>query len=174
MESGGQKVVISVIVLAVIALAIAGCGGGSSTSTSTAASAASKVAAPRKSTPSESRFIGQADTICGRLNAQLATVKVKSRSAKEIARVVPRNFSLEQSGLRELEKLTAPSSLAPGWRSMLGYRQALASELAELARDAQHNDLAAENKLVAAKKTAHIGLTKAAAEYGFKDCAAVG
>ena len=161
-----------------IAGSIGGCGGGTSTTRASSATAVAKSTAstPPASggAPSRSQFVSQADAICGRLNTAIVARRTKSDSAKEIARVIPRNVSLELTALKELEKLVPTAPLASGWQQILNYRRGLADELSKLVIAAKSNDTSTIDSLIASKKAAHATLLKAAKPLGFKDCSVVG
>jgi hypothetical protein len=166
MKALARRNAISALALVACLATIAGCGGGSSTSGTQA-----KTTATIPSTPANAQFIGQADSICRRLNTELAAVQPKSKTLAEILRVVPRNLALERTGLTELEKLAPPSSLEDNWRQMLGYRRTLAAELAQFVSIAKQNDIAALKALGAKKERVHASLDKTGKASGFKDCA---
>lgn len=161
------------LLLSASSLAIAGCGGSSKTTVHNAATSVSTSASTAPASPS-SPFVAQADAICGRINAEIAALEAKSGSAAEVKRVVPLTISLERKGIVALEKLNPPASLARDWRSMLGYRRALAVMLGELLDAAKKNDGASVKPLAASKKRVHASLRKTATANGFKDCAKVG
>jgi hypothetical protein len=141
-------------------LAVTGCGSGSG--------AGSVNAAQR------SPLIAQADSICKQLNTEFAAHKPASDGLPEIARVSPDRAVLEQRTVRELAALTPPTSLAHDWQQIIGYRQTLAKELAELGRYAKTNDMVAVRRLEASKKVQHKKLFTVARRNGFTDCAQVG
>jgi hypothetical protein len=155
----------------VLALPTAGCGGGSSTA---APAQGSSTAATSAATGAQAQFITQADSVCRRINSEIAAIKAKSTSAAEVIRVVPRTLAIEQGGAAALERLTAPGSLASAWQRMLAYRRELARELEQLLEDAKQNDGTSVKPLGAAKRRAHVGLSKTARANGFNDCAKIG
>jgi hypothetical protein len=112
--------------------------------------------------------------MCSRMNKEIAAIKVKSASAAEVKRVVPRTLGIEGRGAAELEKLEAPTSLARAWAQMLAYRHTLAAELSQLLAIAKRNDGTSIKPLAAAKARTHAQLSKLAKQTGFKDCAKVG
>lgn len=159
------------LVLLSVGLLIAGCGGGSSTTSTVQGDAAG---AKSSAVSGESGFIVRADGVCGRINAEIKAIKAKSASAAEVKRIIPLTLSLERNGLAALEKLEPPASLAPAWRRMLGYRQMLARQLAQLLELARKNDGTSLSPLSAAKKRAHDALAQVAAANGFKACTKIG
>lgn len=183
MELDPRRCGLALLVLVVIALPIAGCGGGSGTAASSQ-SGASTSGSPAKpggsgtsssgAPLSKSQLVAQADAICKRINAEIASVKAKSKSTPEILRIVPRNLALEQKAVSELSTLNPPVSLVHDWRQILGYRRTLVNQLAELVRDAKRHDASAVKALVSSKTRVHELLRQAATHSGFKDCARVG
>jgi hypothetical protein len=169
---------------AVLVLSVAGCGGGSSSPaassstgnttsrTAPTTTAGKTTAAPGDEQP-KARVIAQADGICKRLNVELEASFPKRQSRTEVLRVVPRNVISEQKALSELNKLAPPASFAAEWRRMLGYRQALATELAKFLQSERSNDQVAVKALNSAKRRAHAAL-QATAKSGFEDCAKLG
>jgi hypothetical protein len=165
------------LLLVLVVLPTVGCGGGSSTAAPARKNASSAEA--NKSTPpgpsaAKSRFIEQADAVCGRLNTELAARKPKKKGVAALIEVVPGNIALEHKALRELGALTPPHALARDWERILGYRKTLASELATLVQDAKHNDVPAINALGDAKKHTHAVLRTLAKQTGFTFCPEVG
>lgn len=163
-----------VLVLLAVALPIGGCGGGSSAGSAAQADAHGGTAAKPSAGSGEARFIVKADAVCGRINKKIEAIKAKSASPGEVKRIIPLTLSIEQHGLVALEQLEPPASLARDWRRMLGYRQTLARELAQLLELARKNDGTSLKPLSASKKRVHNALAKAAAADGFRACAKIG
>ncbi len=157
--------------LAGAAASIVACGGGSSVAARGAATSSSST--PRPS-PSSAQFIARADTICRRLNGELAATKSSNGTPAGIVQVVPRHIALERNALSELVRLVPPSSIARDWQGILSDRKALADQLEALVRAARRNDDATLKTLVSTKRQAHATLRDAATRIGFKDCAEVG
>jgi hypothetical protein len=157
-----------------IALAAAGCGG-SGKAQPQGSSPTNELTAPSsKSARARSSLIPTADAICKKLNAKLASERTDPHNDGELARGTRRHLALERAALLELAKLKPPSSLAQNWKQVVGYRRALAEELATLVGYAEaHNDkgIAA---LKASKLRLHRRLYEIASRAGFKDCALVG
>ena len=163
----------SLLVSFALVLSTTGCGGGSSTA-APAQNSTSTTASATTGGQGVSQFVTQADAVCRRINTEIASIKAKGTTAAEVIRVVPRTLAIERGGNAALERLTAPDSLAGAWRRMLGYRKDLARELGELLGAAKQNTGVSVKPLGAAKKRAHVGLSKTARASGFNDCAKIG
>jgi hypothetical protein len=162
MKQSVREATVFSLVLIAVAPVIAGCGGGSGSAAQNSAATTATTARPQSRSP----FIVRADAICGRVNAEIVSVKASSQSAREITRVASRHLSLERQGLGELEKLAPPSALASGWRRILSYRRTLADELTKFVNDTRRNDQSAVKTLIASKKRVHVSLRKSAAANG--------
>jgi hypothetical protein len=180
----GRHVSFSLAIIAATA-ALAGCGGGSASTGSTASSrvaATSRASSTAAQTPptthrsstgtvlSPRQLVVSAGAICERVNAELAAVQPKSASLAEIIRIVPRRAASERKAAAELSKLVPPPALSRDWSSIVAYRSALASELAQLVRAAQGKDRATIKALAASKSRAHARLLRTAERAGLTVC----
>jgi hypothetical protein len=159
-------------VLALV-LTLSGCGEGKAASES--ANAPSEgVRVPSGNTRAKVGLVAQADRICGRLNAELQSIKPKSKTQQEVLRIVLLSVRAERRALRELSRLHPPASLIHDWRDMLGDRRALADQLSQYGRLIKQSDKAAIPALGASKRRLHNALRKTAKRSGFHDCTKVG
>jgi hypothetical protein len=158
--------------LAAAALTAVGCGGSSKSSSQTLSAAATSVtqtqvsAGPRLTA---TELIAKADPICARVNAIRASNKIRSR--QDFTRVVTELASEEQHAVEGLNKLVPPTSLAGAWSRMLNGYRAIASNLAQVSRDAAANNFPAANSLVVVTTALHRQTAAIARSAGFKDCA---
>lgn len=156
-----------------MALSLSGCGEGTAASKSASAPRAS-ARAPSGNTQPKVRLIAQADRICGRLNAELQSIKPKSKTQQEVLRIVLLSVKAERRASREPSRLHPPASLIHDWRDMLGDRRALADQLAQYGRLIKQSNKAAIPALGASKRRLHNTLRKTAKRSGFHDCTKVG
>jgi len=117
-------------------------------------------------------LVAAADPICRHLNSRV--VLALTLSSQKIASAASRNAVLERAALAELEKLTAPASIAVQWQQILAYRRTLAQQLPTLARYERSNDTKAANALIASKRHLHRQLQVAASQLGMTACARLG
>ncbi len=118
------------------------------------------------------QLIAAADTICRRLTRETLDEHPKDTSLAEIRRLVPRNARLQNVALAELEKLTAPPSLAREWGEIIRYRRRLADELRKLGAAAERQDSSTVAALAPEKQRVHQLLLSAASRMGFRYCGA--
>ncbi len=129
---------------------------------------------PRSPHAKESHALARAETICLKLNAEIAIEPIKSSSNREVAIFAPKNEKLEEQVLRELKSLRTPTKSPRAWQQVLELRGKLARELGELGEAAKSNDSRAVRELVALKSSTHAKLRHAGAQAGIKQCADVG
>jgi hypothetical protein len=152
------------LALAAIALVAAGCGGSSPGSAS---------ATPASARGASSHF-ASAETICRRVNSELAASTPANSSKQESVRVITRHAAIERKGVDELSRLTAPASVGAHWQTILGYRRTLVADLSDLAQKTASGDTAEIKVLASAKSRTHKSLLTAGAAAGLKSCALVG
>ncbi len=160
-------------------LAMTGCGG-SSKDTPTTSAAASAANSTPATTPtvtrdtSPSSMIATAETICRRLNTEVATHSTTIKSLTAIARTADHLAHLEQSALGELAKLKAPATLSHEWQLIIADRQKLANNLIDLSRDAQHKEITKFDSIGASNNTIEHELLATGKRAGLNYCSHVG
>jgi hypothetical protein len=137
-----------------IALLVAGCGGGAA-------------AKPGAAFP-------LANSLCHRLNVELASSTPRTASESIIARVAPQNAALEHAALKVFDKLTPPSRIAQEWQQILTYRRTLADELAALGEAEKKHDSKTSQALIGSKKHVHAELLALARRIDVPECGLTG
>jgi hypothetical protein len=125
-------------------------------------------------TLSKTQLIAKADTICKRLDKEIADASPVGLEPRKIAAVAPPHVAAERVALKELGMLKAPAAMAGDWRQIIAYRRTLAAELAKLGSAARAGDLTTIIALAGSKLHEHKLLSALATRDGFKDCSKVG
>jgi hypothetical protein len=137
------------LLIFMLALAISGCGGSSQ----------------QAKQLTRQQLLAKADAICARLVAQVTPIH-----ESDVSRAAPRIVAYERAALSDLNKLTAPSSLAYDWNQILETQQEVSNETIKLAQlTEEKNTGAARIVLTNLGKLQHEMLTIAARD-GFKEC----
>jgi hypothetical protein len=115
-------------------------------------------------------LIAKADDICRRVNGKLKSSNNTINNHADIARIIPRLASFEQTALAELSKLVPPASMADDWKMIIAGAQTLADNTAKLGEYAKANKLkAARGLITSSQKVQHQTLAIAKRD-GFKEC----
>lgn len=115
-------------------------------------------------------LIAKADIICKRIDDKLKSSNNTIKSQQDIARIVPKLASFEQSALAELSKLEPPASLANDWKTIIAGAQTLADNTAKLGEYAKANNLKAARHLIQASEKVQQQTLATAKRDGFKQC----
>jgi hypothetical protein len=166
-------------------LVLYGCGGsskgGSTGSTAVTKPAATTSASQPNASPSTSvtvasgapltraSWIAEGDSICARLNAQLAVTDVKT--ARDFARALPQAAAYERAALARLAALVPPASKRRDWQEFLRYTQEGAANTAKLGQSAQGANFVLTGPLVASTQKIRLHAAAVAKRDGFKVCA---
>jgi hypothetical protein len=113
---------------------VTGCGGG----TTKPLGEAKSVGATQSL--SVSQFIGRADAICARRNAEFSAANTTARNPQDIVSIVAQRAPAEQATVIELSKLGPPSSLAHDWRLIIAYRRMMVEDILKIGQAASGND----------------------------------
>ncbi len=185
-------VYLAALALIATSLVASGCGGSSKTVTTSAAATSTptttvstattapattttapvvtvQIAAGRPLAPAE--WKAKAENICGRLNAELNAIKVKSTS--ELTTVLPQVAAYERIEVAELAKLVPPPSKAGDWQQFLNDTLQWAEDSSKLAGSSKLGDAISRSPLVETAKKLHEHFAKIVAHDGFKECAFV-
>ncbi len=151
--------------------ALAGCGGGAP---SASVASGQRAAGGQPTSPSASvspaRFDAEAETICRRLETELAAAAPKGAAPAKIARVAALSAAAEARAAGQLERLPTPSLTTYIWSLVVKYRRTLSEELRALADAAGRGDRSAMRSLAAAKAHAHYVLHAEASSAGVATC----
>jgi hypothetical protein len=115
-----------------------------------------------------SELIARGDTICRRINARLAAIRIKS--AKDYARL----GAFEQAAVANMRELTPPASMSSGWGQVVSGAQTLADATAKIGtfpRVEAFGTTPAAHEAFAAAGAGTRQMVAAAQREGFKDCA---
>ncbi|HEY5194245.1 MAG TPA: hypothetical protein VIJ39_10295 [Solirubrobacteraceae bacterium] len=179
--------------LVAVALAIAGCGGsgktgstdtsstnagstGVTTATTTTGASSSPSTVHLGSGPplAASQLVAKADSICARLNTELAAAKDVVQNQEDVVRVAAQRGALEQRAIAELSKLTPPSSIAKDYEQIVTARQALLEQTKKLGEEAAAGNVSAEAPVSAATTSVVREMGEAAQRSGFGACGTLG
>ncbi len=119
-------------------------------------------------------MVANAESICERLNAAISAHSNTNSQPREIAHIALGLAQIEQGGVNELAKLSAPAAIAGDWQQLLAYRRTLAGDLTKLGRDEQHDDLPKVHVVGPAMRSLEAKIQTLAEGAGFKACAQVG
>lgn len=179
------KLATFVLMLAATAQA-AGCGGSSkagstsasgvvaATETTQSTAVPTRVAAVKIASGkplSRRSWIAKGEEICGRLNAELASIKI--RVMAEIARVLPQATAYERTAIGQLAKLVPPASKAHDWQQFLTESLQFAENSARLVNYARLGDSITRSPLAVQTRELREHLIKIPKRDGFKECARV-
>jgi hypothetical protein len=179
------QVHLAALALAAMALAVSGCGSSSKSATATTssttaatipASSTTSTAAPTLTavklatgTPlTHAEWLARGDSICARLNAQLAANTVTS--IRQLAQVLPQAAAYERAEFVKLVKLVPPSADATSWQKFLTETQQWAANSAALGRSARTTQFTLNEPLVTVTRSLHEKLARRAKQEGFKEC----
>jgi ABC-type Fe3+-hydroxamate transport system substrate-binding protein len=149
------------VLTVLVAVLISGCGGAKSLP------------------PAQSKLIAEADPICASASAKRAEANkrlggVTSLSSPttlaSIAETAPGVSTYENEAVAKLRKLTAPTSIATDWQSMLAGLQQLAKATGQLGAYAKEKNVTAAEKLLTSTKATREQLLTIATRDGFANC----
>lgn len=183
---------LAALALAAVAMAVSGCGSSSKSATATPSSAEAATT-PTSSTTStatptptttltavklatgrpltRAKWLARGDSICTRLNAQLAASSVTS--VRQLGQVLPQAAAYERAELAKLVKLVPPSADATGWQKFLTETQQWAEDSTLLGQSARTAEFTLNEPLVAVTRRLHEHLAHRAKQEGFKECSLV-
>jgi hypothetical protein len=186
------QVHLAALTLAVVVLAVSGCGNSSKSATATPSSAAAattptssatstptptpkttltavKLATGRPLTHAE--LLARGDSICTRLNAQLAASSVTS--VRQLGQVLPQAAAYERAEFAKLVRLVPPSVDAADWQKFLTETQQWAEDSTLLGQSARTAEFTLNEPLVGITRRLHEHLARRAKQEGFKECSLV-
>jgi hypothetical protein len=120
-------------------------------------------------TLSRSQLIAKAEPICARANAELRKV-YHVTDQRALPRVTAQFAADERTVAAELASLKPPSSMASGWKTIVGDYQRLGEDIAQLGEHAK-TSTTPDVSVITSLSTAENERTAAARGYGFKYCA---
>jgi len=178
-----SRIAIRVLSLGAIAWGMAGCSGGSgqattagSTSTDPAQAstpAISKPATPEQA-PGDASLIASSGAICRRRGPEVEAANIYSASVPAIIAAARKRAGIERHGLKELEALTPPGSIAGAWRSYIADASNALAALTKLGDLGAHPERALLESWYSAYVKALEQLRAAAGQAGLAGCTQYG
>ncbi|HTU77382.1 MAG TPA: hypothetical protein VMF09_01330 [Solirubrobacteraceae bacterium] len=110
-----------------VVLVVSACGGSSSSNSNSKTTGASSNASSRRGAASSapSSLLARIEAICTRRNNATEAVGSRTNTESGLKRIARGRAAVEQAALVELEKLTVPASMEPGWRQFIADRRSL-------------------------------------------------
>lgn len=138
-----SKVATQALSLGAIAWALSGCGGGGSGQAKTAGNTSTaQSSAQTTSTAGDARFIASTGAICRRRAPEVEAANIYTSNVAAIITAARRRAGIERDGLRELEALTPPSSMAGEWKTYIADAKSAQADLAKLGDFGAHPERA--------------------------------
>jgi hypothetical protein len=128
-----SKIAIRVLSLGAVAWALAGCGGGShATTAGNTSPQPTQTSTQATSTTGDASFIASTGAICTRLAPQVEAANIYTSNLAVIVAAARKRAGIERDGLRELEALRPPTSMASQWRTYIADAKNALSDLTKL------------------------------------------
>lgn len=142
---------LAALALTATALLLAGCGGSSKPLT-------------------RAELTTQADAICKRVSAKLASANKQASTEQDIARIAPQLASYEQGALTELSKLTPPAELENDWKIIITGAQTLEENTAKLGEYAKAKNIKGAQSLIGSSEQTQQRMIATAKRDGLTEC----
>ncbi len=120
---------------------------------------------------SRSTWIAKAETICGRTNTELDTIRIKTE--QQFASLLPQAAAYDHAEATELSKLVPPTTMADDWRQIVTDFQKFGEYTQVVANYALADNLTGARSIYVKGKRTHEQATRIAKHDGFKECSLI-